>query len=516
MSSNLLSEQHRKSSMTFFALGGSGVRALEPLVHLCALGLGPRQLKVVIIDPDQSNAAVARSRAIMERYIRIRQLLSRDAVPEDGYFRTEIVDVIGKTILWSPIADDSQSQDARFSVRIDRALMSGPAARLGQLYDLLYSQRIRDMDLNLGFRGVPSIGTVFMNRLREQSFFEQLLRNSRTDPDSVFFSVGSVFGGTGAAALPVVGRALVDGLKNRKDKHDLPGVDASRVGAALLLPYFTLPTPDTPEAPDGGIRPDAGLFAQNAAAAMPTYVSEREGGYGSYYVLGDNEPREQDKNEVGGVRQANRSHYIELFSALAALDFSSRGGEPREQELPVFRATAVSQSNVGWRDLPINEETRKRLIGGFVAAHSFLTIFRPDGKSQPNLHGLLNGSTWLKKLEVETRALDSRTDLFDELGAYWTDVWTWAADLGQSTPAMEMIRAPGRDPSTLRHDESILGRRAPRELSPTSVHGFEIFRHWNISAHRHAKTGFRGFMHVMREGSESFVDERFPETVNAG
>ena len=516
MSSHLVSEQHRKTSMTYFALGGSGVRALEPLLHLCAFGLGPRQLRVIIIDPDQSNAAVARSRAIMERYIRIRDLLSRDAAPEDGYFHTDVIDVIGKTILWSPIAEDSQSQDARFSVRIDRELMSGPAQRLGQLYDLLYAERIRDMDLNLGFRGVPSIGTVFMNRLREQPFFEQLLKDSRTDPSSVFFSIGSVFGGTGAAALPVVGRSLVDGLRNRRDRQDMPGIDPSRVGAALLLPYFTLPTPDTPEAPDGGIRPDAGLFAQNAAAAMPTYVTEREGGYGSYYVLGDDEPSEQQKNEVGGVRQANHSHYVELFSALAALDFSSRGGEQRSEDLPVFRATSVSQSNVGWRDLPIDELSRKRMIGGFVAAHSFLTIFRPDGKSQPNLHRLLNGSTWLSRLALETRSLDSRTDLFDELGAYWAGVWNWAGELGQSTPAMEMIRAPGRNASTLRHDEAILGRRAPRELPATSTHGFEIFRHWNVCAHRHAKTGFRGFMHVMREGSENFADERFPETVNAG
>src|SRR4051812_21365741 len=123
MASNLLSEQMRRSALTFFALGGSGVRAIEPLLHLCALGLGPRQLKIIIIDPDQSNAAVARSRSIMERYIRIRQLLERDGAPEDGYFRTEVIDVVGRNILWSPISDDSNSQDARFAVRIDRELM---------------------------------------------------------------------------------------------------------------------------------------------------------------------------------------------------------------------------------------------------------------------------------------------------------------------------------------------------------------------------------------------------------
>ena len=48
------------------------------------------------------------------------------------------------------------------------------------------------------------------------------------------------------------------------------------------------------------------------------------------------------------------------------------------------------------------------------------------------------------------------------------------------------------------------------------ANGFEIFRHWNVAAHKHGKRGFRGLMDVVREGSESFVDERFAETVNAG
>lgn len=514
MSSNLLSEKARRSSLTFFALGGSGVRALEPLLHLCALGLGPRQLKVVIIDPDQSNAAISRTRAIMERYVRIRRQLESDAVPEDGYFRTEVLDVIGKNILWSPIADGDNSQDGRFAVRIDREMMSGAGGKLGLLYDLLYADRVRNMDLNLGFRGVPSIGTVFMNRLREQPFFQQLLKDAHTDSGSVFFAVGSVFGGTGAAALPVVGRSLVDGVRSRSGRDDVGGIEAARVGAALLLPYFTLPTPSTPDAPDGGIRPNAGLFAQNAAAAMPTYT-EREGKFGSYYVLGDDEPREQQGNEVGGPQQANRSHYIELYAALAALDFASRGGEPREQQLPVFRATAVGQSSAGWRDLPLSEDSRKRLIGGFVAAHGFLTVLRPDGKSQPRLHKLLKGTTWLSKLGIDTRDLEVRSELLDDLGTFFLEAWQWAGELGTSSPPMALVREPGKPPTALRHDEAILGRRAGRDLPAATQNGFEIFRHWNVAAQKHADTGFRGLMHVIREGSESFAEERFSETVNA-
>ncbi len=515
---SLVSPDAARRSLTYFALGGSGIRALEPLLHLCALGLGPRQLKVVMIDPDQSNAAVSRSRALLDQYRRVRAELTRDGAPDEGYFRTDVLDVLeagreqGGSVLWSPIADDDHLQDASFSARVGSDHMVRRAAPLGTLYELLYAERVRGMDLTLGFRGVPSIGTVFMNRLREQPFFEQLLTQSRTEADAVFFAAGSVFGGTGAAALPVVGRALVEGLRNRPDRNDVPGVDARRVGAVLLLPYFTLPTPPSADAPDGGLRPEAAIFAQNAAAALPTYTG-RDARYGGYYVVGDGEPRQQDRNEVGGEAQANRSHYIELYAALAALDFTARGGERPEQSLPAFRTTAVSGTNLRWADLPLDAASRDRLIGGLVAAHTFLTLFRPDGTSLPDLASRLHGATWLSTLGVGAAALQERSRLLDEMGRFFLQTWEWVGELGASGPALELVQRPGGRPSALRHDQAIAGRRPLGRLGDTSRDGHEVFRHWNVAAQKHARSGIKGLLSVLREGSEGFASERFAETV---
>lgn len=511
---SLVSADAARRSLTFFALGGSGIRALEPLLHLCALGLGPRQLRVVLVDPDQSNAAVARSRTLMDLYRRVRDELARDGAPDDGYFRTEVLDALaGGSVLWSPISDDEHLQDASFAVRADRELMVGRAAPLGALFDLLYAERVRRMDLTLGFRGVPSIGTVFMNRLREQPFFEQLL--TQQDADGLFFTVGSVFGGTGAAALPVVGRALVDGLRNREGRNDVPGVDAHKVGAALLLPYFTLPTPTSHEAPDGGLRPEASIFAQNAAAALPTYTG-RDARYGGYYVLGDGEPRQQERNEVGGEAQANRSHYVELYAALAALDFAARGGERADQALPVFRTTAVAGSNLRWSDLPLDDASRRRLMGGVVAAHTFLTLFRPDGTARPGLDARLHGSTWMETLGIRGAALQERSPLFDLLGQFFQRTWAWAGELGASSPALELVQRPGTPASRLRHDEAVGGRRPARRMRDTTEDGHEIFRYWNLASARHGRTGFKGLLPVLREGSELFAAERFAETTTVG
>lgn len=514
MSSVLASREFAAKTLTYFAIGGSGARSLEPMLHLCALGLGPRRLKVVIIDPDQSNAAVTRSRQLMDLYRQTREALLAGKSPEDGYFRTEVTDAVGTTPVWSPIADDEHLDNSMFRARIDRSLMTGNAAPLGEVFDLLFSNRQATMDMTLGFRGVPSIGTVFMNRLRDQGFFAQLLTDAQTDADSTFFSVGSVFGGTGAAGLPVVGRLLVNGITKVPGRNDVRGVPKRRVGAALLMPYFTLPAPATREAPDGGIRPEAALFAQNAAAAMPSYT-DGQAGYGSYYVLGDSEPREQERNEVGGEKQANPSHYVELYAALAALDFASRGGESeQEQNLPVFRAAGVNQNNVRWSDLPLDEASRQRLLGGFVAAHTFLLHFRPNGKSHPNLGRAIRGATWLSVLGLNSSQFQERSPAHDLLGHFFAQTWAWATELRKSNPAMELIRADGRAPDSIESHECIDGRRAATDKKPTSRSRAEVFRHWNVEAVHSRNDTHTGFLETMRRASESFAKERFPETVN--
>ena len=508
MSSDLLTPEASSRALTYFALGGSGIRALEPLLHLCALGLGPRQLNVVLIDPDQSNAAVTRSRELLDLYRKIRAAITEGGAPEDGYFRTEVKDIAGTALLWSPIADAEGNQDATFQARVDRPLMDGTSKPLGQVFDLLYSDSLRRMNLTLGFRGVPSIGTVFMNRLREQKFFHQILVDAQNQPDSVFFSIGSVFGGTGAAALPVVGRALTDGLPRQASGSGVPGIPAWRVGSALLMPYFTLPTPRSHTAEDGGPRPEAAMFAQNAAAALPSYTSG-QAGYGSYYVLGDDEPREQDRNEVGGAAQANRSHYVELFAALAALDFAARGGEKPNERLPVFQAAGIGQHNVRWTDIPLNERSRRRLMGGFIAAHTFLSIFRPDAKPEPELAERLHGATWMQLLDLGARDFQRHSALLDDLGRFFLRTWTWASEMGASAPALELVRASGQAPTDVKLDQTIDGRRPLKRMRPTSSDGFEVFRHWNVAAHRTPQNGIKGMFDVMREGSEGFAAERF-------
>lgn len=511
MSTDLIGSGIDQRTLTFLALGGSGIRSIEPLLYLCAFGLGPRQLRLVLIDPDQSNAAVKRSRELIEMYRETRAALAEQGAA-GVYFRTEVVDAVGSALVWSPIADDEGLANARFGARVDRTLMRGRSAALGHLFDLLNPERVRSMDLTMGFRGVPSIGTVFMNRLRDERFFEQLLSQGQVEADAVYFAAGSIFGGTGSAAFPVVGRALADGIKGRDGTSDIAGVPPQRIGGALFLPYFTLPAPDTRDAPDGGPRPETVLFAQNAAGALPTYLNTGTG-YGGLYMLGDSVPREQHRNEVGGERQANDAHYVELYGALAALDFAARPGEDAGARLPVVRATAVGGRDPAWGDLPLSPASRARLVGGIVAAHTFLRIIRPDGGGARDLADTLRGVTWLQQLRLKPRELAERTRALDGMGAFFRAAWTWLGEMRRSNPALALVPASGGPPSSVRPDELIEGRGAladGRSRDDESV----VFRHWNDAAYVHRGAGFPGFMHVMREGSERYARAAFSENLS--
>lgn len=510
MSTDLLAADYRGRTLVFFAVGGSGIRAVEPLLHLCALGLGPGQLRILLIDPDQANAAVARTRRLIDLYRAARERLAA-AGAAHPFFRTEVLDVVGDLPVWSPIADDDFLADPTFAGCVDRSLMDHSAAAVGALCDLLNARRVREMNLAMGFRGIPSVGTVFMNRLRSQPFFATLLEQYQANQaGTVFFAGGSIFGGTGAAGLPVVGRALRDGVTGVEGRADVRGAPRTRVGAALFLPYFTLPAAAGTD--DGAPRPENALFAHNAAGALPTYVDRAsELGYGGYYLLGDGRPRVQERNEVGGEAQANRAHYVELFAAFAALDFAARGGEDANDALPVFRGIGVSGEEVGWEDLPLTPASRQALKGALVAMHTFLSVFRPNGGAAADLADSLRGVTWHWLLRLRAPVWTEQSDVLDGVGRFWAETWQWLRELRTASPALRLAGVDQRPPARTGTHELIEGFGRAGAAGRRADDVYDVFRAWNVAAYARRNGGFPAFVRVLGEGSERFAADRFPE-----
>src|ERR1035441_6670023 len=81
---------------TLICAGGTGVRDLEAAVHLCAAGLGPDELRVLIIDPDSGNGNFTRAKDLVNSYMECRKILVGKMGPGLGFFQTKL-DLLNKS-----------------------------------------------------------------------------------------------------------------------------------------------------------------------------------------------------------------------------------------------------------------------------------------------------------------------------------------------------------------------------------------------------------------------------------
>src|SRR5215216_5539849 len=119
-------------TLYYFAVGGTGALTVEPLLLLCAAGIGPRRLAVVLIDADAANPALARAQALLKNYEQVREAFGK---PEQGFFSTE-----RSQSVWSPLGvDAAQGGDLSLERFSERARMAGQNRAAGTLFDLLFS-----------------------------------------------------------------------------------------------------------------------------------------------------------------------------------------------------------------------------------------------------------------------------------------------------------------------------------------------------------------------------------------
>lgn len=431
------------TTLYYFAIGGTGALSVEPLVHLCAAGLGPPALRVLLIDADTASPAVERATELLQEYRRVREAFGR---PAAGFFRTEITHSGPDQAHWSPIGRENPGADGgntTLASYVTEVRMHGSLGDARLLFDLLYSQRQQDERLREGFRGNPPIGAVLLNGLKGSAAITELRKSAEGDTGKAFFSAGSIFGGTGAAGLPVVASVL---QPQRGENESAAAWEQretgfrARLGAALVTPYFSLlPAPDDGTT-RGRLHPDSSSFLRNTRAALPTYVRGRTG-YGAMYVIGDDRslPLPRRLYSAGGKEQRNDPHAVELYAALAALHFAAQ--RPESVSEPEFLYTRVTGVAPGWGDLPLAEEARQQLQALFVAANFFLQYFGAtrDDAAEHRLARELDTLAWPGHVQLRARFVrDARAEL-NVLGSYFAELWGYLFAL-QNAPTPQQTR----------------------------------------------------------------------------
>jgi hypothetical protein len=382
--------------------GGSGARALESVVHLCAAGLGPDDVTVLALDPDATNGNITRTRKLVSAYRTCQEAFGGKLGKGLRYFATRFRSLAadGDLAVWSPVDTHHQFRDL-----LGYGNLNADERRVAEL---LFSQEELDMPLDVGFRGHPSLGAAALALLPLygavppwDAFLVRLPGELAAGVVNVVI-VGSVFGGTGASVF----FPLAHWLKQVAD--GTPNAANLKIAAVALAPYFTFENAaaDTAtlaaEASDGAVaavpaglpqhrggntgpEPDASKFPLATRAATEFYQHLRAAGqweFDAMYWLGDDAPMQVPRDK-GGAGQKNAAHFIDLLAGLTCLDYFTGGA-------PVPKACyyagpggdeARKVNVVEWGDLPfstmstMNEAQVRGQLLRFVLANALHSEF---------------------------------------------------------------------------------------------------------------------------------------------
>lgn len=427
-----------------FAIGGTGARCLDALIYLCAMGYGPDQpIHPIIVDPDTGNGNGNATNELLSLYKQIRDSINN---PEaNHFFKTEI------------LYDDRQdTQDTKKQVPNffdpNEGIQSGQntlshfieyntelrKTNYHYLAELLFSEDERNMNMDQGYRGIPSIGSVLMTKVQEQKFWPVIKESMINDRNSKAFIMGSVFGGTGASGYPVISRLLRNSAPN------------SKIGGVLMLPYFKLQDAKNlieqqPELKKENIMPNSNSFIVNAKTACQFY-SKYFDSNDSNYVLGDDFDlcKTYDNYAIGSKEQKNNAHFIELIAALASLDFERRS-ENNYQKYYNLIVNSPTTSNeaptIEARDLPVEGDALVKQFEKFSLLYHFIENLY--GSIEVEKLRMLDKIAWLRKLSTSNRRARGR-DLIDikdqiyTLKTFLNRYRVWMNQMHTNTPDLKI------------------------------------------------------------------------------
>jgi len=376
-------------------IGGTGMRCIEAFTHLCAIGMfDNHEISMLSIDTDTNNGNKGRTEQLIDRYVRIK---GGDAgTPTAQSFFTAKL----KLYKFAPIYSDDTLTYRRIS-RLSEGSKEA-RARNEDLSVLLFDDNVQEFALDHGYRAQTHLGSHLMyhaildaaRKVRDgqgqvgdkdlMAFINQIY--DAKDEARVFI-LGSIFGGTGASAIPIIPKALQDALRLRDPNHALS--DKARFGCSLLTDYFKFNDPTGPQLKDQKIIADSNNFARNSQAALMFYDADEtvQHTYERMYHVGW--PSRVDWSTdtgggatvTGGGEQKNPAHVAEFLCACAAHDFfhGEHAPEQNERALIVYRSAdrEGNSFSFGFGDFvgkAFQQALKARLTSLFAMAHMVTSL----------------------------------------------------------------------------------------------------------------------------------------------
>ncbi|MEL4894572.1 hypothetical protein [Crocosphaera sp. Alani8] len=366
-----------QNSLYVIGIGGTGAKCLEAILQIASVGLfTDKPIRMLFVDADETNGNLERARIGLKTYQNCYNLLKSQQRPH-VWMQTQLNAF--SPDLWSPFANTKVNKDLESFFGYNNLLQNDP--ELASLFDVLYTKDEREANLDVGFRGRPSIGAAIMSRLDLENLDEQpwydLISQIQADCGSgqrpKIFLCGSIFGGTGASGLPTLGRLIHNKLEGKNIRGSVD------IACLFVLPYFQF----QPTGPDASqqVYASSDQFLLNTEAALRYYTDQNQY-FDKVYLLGD-QNFSRYKFSVGKNTQRNEPHFIELYAALAARHFSddSKAESNNPSSKGTEKVALISRRNpekLVWGDLPEMADVQRKLATGVRFAYIWLSNILPE------------------------------------------------------------------------------------------------------------------------------------------
>lgn len=322
-----------------FAIGGTGERVLRSFTMLMAAGveaLHNYEVYPIILDYDKDNGDKARTVGLLQNYAAVHSAafgkhgeIGGDPNAAGTFFASKLVAMQGlQDYVWPFQPPKDQTQFCQY---IGKYSLTGPELmKTEELLHTLYDESAgNDTELNLdmtvGFKGNPNIGSVVFHELRDAKQFTTFRGIYQPGSGDLVVVIGSLFGGTGASGIPEI-VAAIDSLH----------LNGTKIAIVPVLPYFS-----PMDSPGGTIQ--ARRFNAKTKAALKYY---QESGIldmvkKAYYV-GYSNPTLVPYCE-GASEQLNNANIVELAAAAMIADFANSDGGVSNQTADKDYKFAIDQ-----------------------------------------------------------------------------------------------------------------------------------------------------------------------------
>lgn len=354
-------------------IGGSGARTAEAAIFLCAAGSGPEKLFLFLIDPDKGNGNLGRTTRLISKYLECKKYF-QPYDPKIKLFQTDLdVPPDEKSRVWG-IFDKTKMTLAEW-IGYD-GLNNEKQKDEHDIMSILFSKDELTTELDMGFRGHPSIGSVVMTELPENEYPFKLLWDQLVDSkafDVRLFLVGSVFGGTGAAGFPTLGHRNTLKFSSRAVINEQESISKILLGGSLILPYFKVINNDgTSE-----MHVTSNDFPIATKAALEFYDTKESLGFDQIYFIGDSLSPNVGNFHFGSTSQENKPHYIEIVSTLASFDFFNQPPVEKHDNKTMYFIAKRDTAKVNWSSFPYSrkEEDIHSVQNEFKTRITTMTVF---------------------------------------------------------------------------------------------------------------------------------------------